>query len=69
MAERVKACPPFRHVHCVEPGVVSSFPLAASWSCPGCIDVIKIVLVWCRLIDLCLLRRKSYVHVTMEWNK
>ena len=45
MAERVKACPPFRHVHCVEPGIVSSIPFAASWSCPGCMCEIKIVLV------------------------
>ena len=52
IAERVRACPPFRHAHCVEPGIVSLMPLMASWSCPGCICVIKIVLVRCRLMDL-----------------
>ena len=30
--------------------------------------MIKIVLVWCRLMDLCLSRRKSSVHVTVKWN-
>ena len=69
MGERVRACPPFRRAHCVEPGVVNLIPLAANWSCPECICVIKIVLVWCRLMDLCLLRRKSSVHVTVKWNK
>ena len=59
MAEGKRACPPSHHPHSVELEKVSSIPLAACWSCPGCICVIKIVLVWCRLMDLCLLRKKS----------
>ena len=31
----------FPPVHCAEPGVVSSIPLKTSWSCPGCVCVIK----------------------------
>ena len=37
VAEMIRASPLFRHTHCVEAGVVSSIPLAAGWSCPGCI--------------------------------
>ena len=39
VAEMIRASPLFRHTHYVEAGVVSSIPLAAGWSCPGCICV------------------------------
>ena len=48
----------FPSTHCAEVGVVGSIPTHGKWSCPGCISVIKIVLVWCHLMDLCLLRKK-----------
>ena len=37
VAEMIRASPLFCHTHCVEAGVVNSIPLAAEWSCPGCI--------------------------------
>ena len=33
MAERIRACQPFRYAHCAETGVMSSIPLAAV--CPA----------------------------------
>ena len=45
--ERVRTCPPFLHVHCVQPGVMSSIPPAASWSYPGCcLLCLSGVLLW-----------------------
>ena len=37
MTEMIRPSPLFRHTHSVEAGVVSSIPLAAEWSTPGCI--------------------------------
>ena len=69
MAEMIRASPLFCHTHCVEAGVMSSIPLAACCSCPGCIYVIKIVLIWCCLMTVFFKEEKSDVHITVKWNK